>query len=37
LETKAAFELPLTANLTFRAEADDLLDEHYAQSLYNWN
>ncbi len=36
-KTKAAFELPLTANLTFQAEADNLLDEHYAQSSYNTN
>lgn len=36
-KAKAAFELPVTSNLTFRAEADNLLDEHYAQSSYNSN
>ena len=36
-KTKAAFELPLTPKLTFRAEADNLLDERYAQSSYNSN
>ena len=36
-KTKAAFEAPLTDTLTFRAEGDNLLDEHYAQSSYNSN
>lgn len=36
-KTKAALEIALTSHLTFRAEADNLLDEHYAQSSYNSN
>lgn len=32
---KAAAEIPLTAALTLRLEADNLLDEHFAQSSYN--
>jgi iron complex outermembrane receptor protein len=34
-KVKAAAEIPLRASLTFRAEVDNLVDEHYAQSSYN--
>lgn len=34
-KVKAAAELPVTRNLTFRAEVDNLLDAHYAQSSYS--
>lgn len=35
VKVKASAEIPLTAALSFRAEVDNLFDEHYAQSSYN--